>query len=139
MMPVRTHWPRVQSLFAALVAALAFGWSAAPHGQSSAPASPPALRLYVLDCGTLKDRDGVPYGIPLEQMPPRDLADTCALLVHPRGTLLWETGVHESVNQPAQPNESPKFRTGRRHELLAPNLPHPWRSTFWMDLGVQNP
>jgi glyoxylase-like metal-dependent hydrolase (beta-lactamase superfamily II) len=115
-MPVRTHWPRVPSLFAALVAALvaalAFGWSAAPHGQSSAAASPPALRLYVLDCGTLKDRDRVPYGILLEQMPPRDLADTCALLVHPRGTLLWETGVRESVNQSAPPNES--FRPGGR-------------------------
>ena len=110
--PERNHWRRVQSPFAALVVALAFGWSAAPNGQSSGPSAPPALRLYVLDCGTLKDRDGVPYGIPLERMPPRDLADTCALVVHPRGTLLWETGVHESVNQPPQPNES--FRPGGR-------------------------
>src|ERR1700742_2319137 len=57
-----------------------------------------ALRLYVLDCGTLKLRDGVPYGLSHEQMKPRDLSDLCALVVHPRGTLLWETGLNESVN-----------------------------------------
>ena len=57
------------------------------------------LRLYIFDCGTLKDRDGVAYGLSRERVPPRDLSDPCALVVHPRGTLLWETGLHESVNR----------------------------------------
>ncbi len=60
--------------------------------------APRALRLYVLDCGTMKERDGVPYGLSHEQMAPRDLSDPCALIVHPRGTLLWETGLNEAVN-----------------------------------------
>jgi glyoxylase-like metal-dependent hydrolase (beta-lactamase superfamily II) len=68
------------------------------------------LRLYLFDCGTLKDRDAVPYGLSREQVPPRDLADPCALVVHPRGTLLWETGLHESVNQTAAAGET---RPGR--------------------------
>ncbi len=56
------------------------------------------VRLYVIDCGTLKERDGVPYGLSREQLPPRDLSNPCALVAHPKGTLLWETGLHESVN-----------------------------------------
>src|SRR4026207_1178418 len=60
--------------------------------------APPSIRLYVLDCGTMKERDGVPYGLSREQMAPRDLSDPCALVVHPRGTLLWETGLHAAAN-----------------------------------------
>ncbi len=71
--------------------------AAAPAVQ--APRVPGALRLYIFDCGTLKDRDGVAYGLSRERVPPRDLSDPCALVVHPRGTLLWETGLHESVNR----------------------------------------
>ena len=68
-------------------------------GAQSRPKAAPALRVYVLDCGTLKERDGVPYGLTHEQVAPRDLSDLCALIVHPRGTLLWETGLNEAVNR----------------------------------------
>ena len=61
------------SSFLVSVAAFASLWlSGAPHAQSS-PAPVPAMRLYVLDCGTMKERDGVPYGLSHEQMAPRDL------------------------------------------------------------------
>jgi N-acyl homoserine lactone hydrolase len=70
----------------------------APHAQSR-PRAAAALRVYVLDCGTLKERDGVAYGLSREQVAPRDLSDLCALIVHPRGTLLWETGLNEAVNR----------------------------------------
>src|SRR6187401_2526309 len=72
-------------------------WGGVSSGQSREPAAG-AMRMYVFDCGTLSKRDGVPYGISLEQMPPRDLSDSCALVVHPRGTLLWETGLNVAVN-----------------------------------------
>jgi N-acyl homoserine lactone hydrolase len=70
-------------------------WLAQTPAAQSRPAN---LRLYVLDCGTMKERDGVAYGLSREQMAPRDLSDPCALIVHPRGTLLWETGLNEAVN-----------------------------------------
>jgi N-acyl homoserine lactone hydrolase len=70
----------------------------APRAQGR-PTVAPTLRIYVLDCGTMKDRDGVPYGLSREQLAPRDLSDLCALIVHPRGTLLWETGLNEAVNR----------------------------------------
>jgi glyoxylase-like metal-dependent hydrolase (beta-lactamase superfamily II) len=69
-----------------------------------------SLRLYILDCGTLRNRDAVPYGLSLEQVSPRDLSNVCALVVHPRGTLLWETGLNESVNRLAAAADS---RPGR--------------------------
>jgi glyoxylase-like metal-dependent hydrolase (beta-lactamase superfamily II) len=84
---------------AAVAAAIAL---AAPVVCSSAAdaarQSPTSRRLYIFDCGTLKERDGVAYGLTRDQLPPRDLSNPCALVVHPRGTLLWETGLHESVN-----------------------------------------
>jgi hypothetical protein len=39
------------------------------------------FRLYVLDCGTMKARDGVAHGLSREQVAPRDLSDPCALIV----------------------------------------------------------
>jgi glyoxylase-like metal-dependent hydrolase (beta-lactamase superfamily II) len=84
--------------------------------RRQAGAAPP-IRLYVFDCGRLKDRDGVAYGLTREQVPPRDLSDSCALVVHPRGTLLWETGLHESVNTTAAADARPgRPRAGDRVE-----------------------
>ncbi len=84
-----------------LIAVLSLGFvGSAVRGQTAAPGAA-AVRLYLFDCGLMKERDGVPYGLSLEQLPPRDLSDPCALVVHPRGTLLWETGLHESVNRTA--------------------------------------
>jgi glyoxylase-like metal-dependent hydrolase (beta-lactamase superfamily II) len=79
-----------------------------PHAQSSSSSSGVVpFRLYVLDGGTLKQRDAVPYGLSREQVPPRDLSDPCMLIVHPRGTLLWETGLNEAVNSLA-PDAGPR-------------------------------
>jgi glyoxylase-like metal-dependent hydrolase (beta-lactamase superfamily II) len=75
------------------------------HAQR--PAAATAIRLYVLDGGTLKERDGVPYGLSLEQTPPRDLSDFCALIVHPNGLFLWDTGLNESVNDVTSSTEPP--------------------------------
>jgi glyoxylase-like metal-dependent hydrolase (beta-lactamase superfamily II) len=92
-------------------------WAAAPHTQSPGQARPP-FRLYILDCGRMAQRDGVAYGLSREQLPPRDLSNPCALVVHPRGTLLWETGLHESVNTtPADAEPRPgRPRAGDRVE-----------------------
>jgi glyoxylase-like metal-dependent hydrolase (beta-lactamase superfamily II) len=90
------EWTRTTAIVVAAVAVLLAGTSV-PRAQSSGSAQG-AIRLYVLDGGTMKERDGVPYGLSREQVAPRDLSDPCVLVVHPRGTLLWETGLNESVN-----------------------------------------
>jgi N-acyl homoserine lactone hydrolase len=54
-------------------------------------------RLYVLDCGRLiaKDQSRWTPGVNVGQ--PRELSNNCYLFQHERGTLLWETGVPDSV------------------------------------------
>jgi glyoxylase-like metal-dependent hydrolase (beta-lactamase superfamily II) len=91
----------LRSLVAAAAAAVLAGATLAASSAraNAARQGPPPIRLYVFDCGTLKERDAVPYGLTRDQVPPRDLSDLCALVVHPGGTLLWETGLHESVNE----------------------------------------
>lgn len=59
--------------------------------------SPASLRMYVFDCATLKDRDPGAYGLTREQVGTVDLSDPCFLIVHPKGTLLWETGLNDAV------------------------------------------
>lgn len=60
----------------------------------AAQTSPPrvsSVRLYVFDCGRLKSRDPKPlldHGVTLT-----DMSVEAYLIVHPRGTLLWDTGV----------------------------------------------
>jgi len=59
------------------------------------------MRLYVFDCATLKDRDPGTYGLTRDQVGSVNMSDPCFLVVHPRGTLLWETGLNDAVyNRP---------------------------------------
>jgi glyoxylase-like metal-dependent hydrolase (beta-lactamase superfamily II) len=66
-------------------------------GQStpSAPqgAQPPrAVRLYVFDCGTLHIADMGRFQLKKEEVATTDLAVPCFLVVHPKGTLVWDAG-----------------------------------------------
>jgi glyoxylase-like metal-dependent hydrolase (beta-lactamase superfamily II) len=77
----------------ALAAMLAAGlWPLAPPavgqklGQSQAP-----LKLYVFDCGRLKS--GNPQPLLDRGITTTDMSVAAYLIVHPRGTLLWDSGV----------------------------------------------
>src|SRR5207253_5529031 len=55
------------------------------------PQTPPGVKLYIFDCGTLKS--GNP-GVLLERgVTTTDMSVAAYLIVHPRGTLLWDSGV----------------------------------------------
>jgi len=55
------------------------------------------LKMYVFDCATLKDRDPAAYGLTRQQVESVDMSDPCFLIVHPKGTLLWETGLNDAM------------------------------------------
>jgi glyoxylase-like metal-dependent hydrolase (beta-lactamase superfamily II) len=78
-------------LAAVSVALLAAAASLAP----GAPAPPRSMRLYVMDCGMLTPtREGVErYHITMAEAGEIRMPVPCFLVVHPRGTLLWDTGV----------------------------------------------
>jgi len=54
-------------------------------------------RMYVLDCGRLIAKDQSRWTPGVNAGKPREFSNNCYLLQHERGTLLWETGVPDSV------------------------------------------
>jgi glyoxylase-like metal-dependent hydrolase (beta-lactamase superfamily II) len=80
----------------------------------AAPAAPKSMRLYVFDCGTLTpNREGVErYHITMAEAGETRMPVPCFLVAHPKGTLLWDTGVIpddivEAQPQGAQGNVNP--------------------------------
>jgi glyoxylase-like metal-dependent hydrolase (beta-lactamase superfamily II) len=64
--------------------------AAAPPPTLAAPAK---LRLYVLDCGTIAAMDPTLFGVKPEELGHEATFVTpCYLIVHPKGTLIWDVG-----------------------------------------------
>jgi N-acyl homoserine lactone hydrolase len=55
------------------------------------PQPPKTPRLYVFDCGTLEG-DPARFNLKREEMATTDMSVACYLVVHPNGTLIWDTG-----------------------------------------------
>jgi N-acyl homoserine lactone hydrolase len=55
--------------------------------------APSSLRLYIFDCGKLKIADTTVYGFTPSQLAESEMVVPCFLIAHPKGTLMWETGV----------------------------------------------
>ena len=63
-------------------------------GAQARPPAPTTVRMYVFDCGVLKIADPMPlFGLKKEEVGATDLSDAAYLIVHPRGTLMWEAGL----------------------------------------------
>jgi N-acyl homoserine lactone hydrolase len=77
---------------AILAAAVAFAFSPANAQQPTKPQPPQSLRLYVLDCGIITPANVDPYGIKPSDMAETKMVTPCFLVVHPRGSLMWDTG-----------------------------------------------
>jgi N-acyl homoserine lactone hydrolase len=62
-----------------------------------------SLRLYVFDCGRLKVSDPSAYGFAPNELGATDMSVPCFLIVHPKGTLIWDAGVvPDSMLTPGQ-------------------------------------
>ncbi len=72
---------------AILAAAVGFGLSSA-----SAQQPPQSLRLYVLDCGKITRATIENYGLKPSEVTSTEMITPCFLIVHPRGTMMWDTG-----------------------------------------------
>jgi glyoxylase-like metal-dependent hydrolase (beta-lactamase superfamily II) len=82
---------RRATLAAAVVAVLV----SAPfvtHAQTK-PAPPKSVRLYIFDCGVIKGLGVELFGFKPGEVPVRDFFVPCYLVVHPRGTMMWDVGV----------------------------------------------
>ncbi len=65
------------------------GYTARPHQNRTEPRSP---KLYVFDCGTIHVANTEVFRLRKEEIATSDLAVPCFLVVHPKGTLLWDAG-----------------------------------------------
>src|SRR3984885_1937361 len=58
------------------------------------PKAPKSVRVYVFDCGLLTLNSPANFGFTKEEVGEKVvLAVPCYLIVHPKGTLMWDTGV----------------------------------------------
>ncbi len=57
----------------------------------AAPVS--SLRVYLFDCGLIKGENPLEYGLNKGDVKNPDMVVPCYLIVHPKGTLMWDVGV----------------------------------------------
>ncbi len=77
------------ALIMGLVAIAVLGSALAQHRAAERPKS---LRLYVFDCGVIKGLDPGLFNFKREELAETELAVPCYLIVHPKGTLMWDVG-----------------------------------------------
>jgi N-acyl homoserine lactone hydrolase len=71
-------------------------WMMAPLAQADVPqVSGP--RLYVFDCGTLINNKPEDYNLKREEVKDTNMGVTCYLVVHPKGVLLFDTGLNDRI------------------------------------------
>jgi glyoxylase-like metal-dependent hydrolase (beta-lactamase superfamily II) len=78
------------------------------------PAPPTSVRVYVFDCGKLESADPSRFSLKREEMATTDMSVACYLVVHPRGTLMWDVGAvpDGDVTSPG---------TATRYHIVLPN------------------
>jgi len=88
---LRSFRRRARGLWVVVFAASSLWFSAgAVFAAASAPGK---LRLYVLDCGTIAAMDPALFGFkPGELNHEVTFVTPCYLIVHPKGTLIWDVG-----------------------------------------------
>jgi glyoxylase-like metal-dependent hydrolase (beta-lactamase superfamily II) len=57
------------------------------------PAPPKSVRLYLLDCGNIAALSMSLFDLKEDEVKgPKEVVDVCYLIVHPKGTLMWDVG-----------------------------------------------
>jgi N-acyl homoserine lactone hydrolase len=101
----------------ACVGILGAAVSVVPQAQARRPVVASA-RMYVFDAGVLRIADPLPlFGLKKAEVAAPDLSDAAYLVVHPRGTLLWEAGLVPDA-QVGAPNARPGAPIKRLRDLL---------------------
>lgn len=111
--PVRNTLARLCSIALGVVALTSYG----------APAPPPSLRLYVLDCGTIAAMDPALFNLkPGEFKGDVHFVSPCYLIVHPKGTLIWDVGQVQDKDIPDDGTEVIKQGLLKAKRRLLPQL-----------------
>jgi hypothetical protein len=76
-----------------LVFLLAFACAAQPPSAQGKAAPVKSLRVYLFDCGLIKGLTATDYSLKKEDVKNTDMVVPCYLIVHPKGTLMWDVGL----------------------------------------------
>lgn len=83
-------------LLAALSGAMPFA-SGADAAELAPLPKPSGVRLYVFDCGTLVYNRPEDYNLTREEVKDSNMGVTCYLVLHPKGMLLYDTGLNDRM------------------------------------------
>src|SRR5688572_17455361 len=79
--------------FVIIAAVASFAGTQQPVGRL-----PQSLRLYIFDCGTLHFTNADTYQLKAEEVASLDMSVPCYLVAHPRGTMIWDTGMVPDIS-----------------------------------------
>jgi len=82
-------------------------------GQQKKPAAPKSVRLYILDCGDITGVGEVQFGFKAGTLADTRMVTPCYLVVHPRGTLMWDTGEIPDADFKGNPTKAGAFAITR--------------------------
>ena len=85
----------------------------AANGQQKKPAAPKSVRLYILDCGDITGVTAVAFGFKAGQLADERMVTPCYLIVHPRGTMMWDTGEIADADFKGNPTKQGAFTITR--------------------------
>lgn len=84
----------------------------AARAQHKPPPPPQTLRLYVFNCGSLDISDPERFRFKKEELATTNMSVACFLIVHPRGTLMWDVGaVPDSALKPGAKSATEGYAT----------------------------
>ncbi len=58
---------------------------------------PPEIKLYVFNCGSILSRDVSLFSPGVDKGQSKQLTDSCYLIRHPKGDMIWDTGLSDSL------------------------------------------
>jgi glyoxylase-like metal-dependent hydrolase (beta-lactamase superfamily II) len=77
---------------AAFVSLIAFALAVHSSFAQKIAAPVTSLRVYLFDCGLIKGEDPTTFGLNKGDVENPDMVVPCYLIVHPKGTLMWDVG-----------------------------------------------
>jgi glyoxylase-like metal-dependent hydrolase (beta-lactamase superfamily II) len=83
---------RIVNFVLAVSALMAVAAWPSANAQTAKPTPPKSLRLYVLDCGKITVANGSSMGFKPGELVTSNMVTPCFLIVHPRGSMIWDTG-----------------------------------------------
>ena len=109
---------KLKTILALMLALLAAAPVVRAQQHKASPAK--SLRLYVFDCGSLDIPDISPYQLKKGEVASQVMSAPCFLIVHPKGTMMWDTGA--IPDNEFKPDGTGTKRYATSHNMLQAQL-----------------